>query len=276
MFHYGRMKSSAAKMMTSVFMPTYGSATIGDHTAMCEAGKWVAQELTWGAHYDNWDFDNTRFVLNFGSNVFEAHTNHTAVAHRLTRALVQVFRRPLDEGQIARLRDPAMLAALSAAGADPGPAFATQPADALRHALAVDDTQLFHSPANSGDRISLYEGLFTDAEDELNQGRADTVRHFMGDVGFEVVAGSGEMADHISVELAFLAELTAREAEALATGNAARAAKSADLARRFLAAHPGQWADTFARRVEARAQTGFYRAMVGLLQDLFAPETAVA
>ena len=89
MFHYGRMKSSASKMMTSVFMPTYGSATIGDHTAICEAGKWVAQELTWGGHYDNWDFDNTRFVLNFGSNVFEAHTNHTAVAHRLTRALVE-------------------------------------------------------------------------------------------------------------------------------------------------------------------------------------------
>ena len=49
-----------------------------------------------------------------------------------------------------------------------------------------------------------------------------------------------------------------------------------DLARRFLAAHPGQWADTVARRVEARAQTGFYRAMAGLLQDLFAPEMAVA
>ena len=189
--------------------------------------------------------------------------------------LAQVFRRPLDGGQIARLRDPAMLGALAQAGADPGPAFATQPADALRHALAVDYTQLFHSPAKAGDRISLYEGLFTGAKEELDQGRADTVRHFIGDVGFELAQGAGEPADHISVELTFLAELTAREAEAWAAGDAARAAKSAAIARRFLAAHPGQWADALARRIEDRAQTGFYRAMAGLLQDLFAPETAV-
>ena len=47
----------------------------------------------------------------------------------------------------------------------------------------------------------------------------------MGDVGFEVAEGAGEMADHISVELAFLAELTWREAEARATGDMALADK---------------------------------------------------
>jgi len=89
MFHYGRLKSSGSKLIKGLFMSTYGSGTIGNHTAICEGGKWVAQELTWGGHYDNWDFDNTRFVLNFGSNVFEAHTNHTPTAHRLTRALIE-------------------------------------------------------------------------------------------------------------------------------------------------------------------------------------------
>ncbi|RMF37179.1 MAG: twin-arginine translocation signal domain-containing protein [Alphaproteobacteria bacterium] len=89
MFHYGRMKSSTSKMVKSVFLATYGTGTIGDHTSICEGSKWVAQELSWGGHYDNWDFDNTQFILNFGSNVFEAHTNHTPVAHRLARALVE-------------------------------------------------------------------------------------------------------------------------------------------------------------------------------------------
>jgi anaerobic selenocysteine-containing dehydrogenase len=89
MFHYGRMKASSSKLIKSVFLTTYGTGTIGNHTAICEAAKWTGQELTWGGHYDNWDFDNTRFVLNFGSNVFETHTNHTSVAHRLTRALIE-------------------------------------------------------------------------------------------------------------------------------------------------------------------------------------------
>ncbi len=89
MFHYGRMKASSSKLIKSVFLSAYGTSTIGNHTAICEAAKWTGQELTWGSHYDNWDFDNTRFVLNFGSNCLEAHTNHVSVAHRLIRALVE-------------------------------------------------------------------------------------------------------------------------------------------------------------------------------------------
>jgi anaerobic selenocysteine-containing dehydrogenase len=86
MFHYGRMKASNSKLI-GTFLATYGTGSKGNHTAICEAAKWTGQELTWGKHYDNWDFDNTRFVLNFGSNVFEAHTNHIPVAHRLIARL---------------------------------------------------------------------------------------------------------------------------------------------------------------------------------------------
>ncbi len=87
MFHYGRMKASSSKLIKSVFLAAYGTATIGNHTSICEGGKWTAQELTWGKHYDNWDLDNTRFVLNFGSNLLEAHTNHIPTAHRLVNAV---------------------------------------------------------------------------------------------------------------------------------------------------------------------------------------------
>jgi anaerobic selenocysteine-containing dehydrogenase len=88
MFHYGRMKASSSKLIKSVFLAAYGTGTIGNHTSICEGGKWTAQELTWGSHYDNWDIDNTRFILNFGSNLLEAHTNHVPEAQRLARALV--------------------------------------------------------------------------------------------------------------------------------------------------------------------------------------------
>ncbi|NOZ09734.1 MAG: molybdopterin-dependent oxidoreductase [Gammaproteobacteria bacterium] len=87
MFHYGRMKASSSKLIKSVFLATYGTKTIGNHTSICEAAKWVAQELTWGKHYDNWDLDKTRYILNFGSNCLEAHTNHTPIAQRLVRAM---------------------------------------------------------------------------------------------------------------------------------------------------------------------------------------------
>jgi len=87
MFHYGRMKGGTSKLVSD-FLAAYGTGTIGNHTSLCEGGKWTAQELTWGGHYDNWDFDNTQYVLNFGSNVFESHTNHISTAQRLIRAMV--------------------------------------------------------------------------------------------------------------------------------------------------------------------------------------------
>lgn len=87
MYHYGRAKGSSSSL-PKVFMQTYGSSTIMGHTSICEGGKWVGQELTWGKHYDNWDFDNTEYVLNFGSSLLEAHTNHIPTAVRLIRAVV--------------------------------------------------------------------------------------------------------------------------------------------------------------------------------------------
>ncbi len=88
MYHYGRAKGSSSSL-PKVFMGTYGTKTISGHTSICEGGKWVAQELTWGKHYDNWDFDNTEYVLNFGSSLLEAHTNHIPTSQRLIKAKVE-------------------------------------------------------------------------------------------------------------------------------------------------------------------------------------------
>jgi len=86
MFHYGRMKASSSKLV-KIFLSNYGTGTVGNHTSICEGAKWTGQELTWGSHYDNWDFDHTKYVLNFGSNLMEAHTNHTSEAQRLIKAI---------------------------------------------------------------------------------------------------------------------------------------------------------------------------------------------
>lgn len=88
LFHYGRMKASSSALIKGTFLKAYGTKTIGNHTSICEGGKWSAQEMTWGGHYDNWDIDRTKFILNFGSNILETHTNHIPVAHRIMRAKV--------------------------------------------------------------------------------------------------------------------------------------------------------------------------------------------
>lgn len=89
MFHYGRMKASSSKIIKDYFLAALGTKTVAGHTSICESSKWTAQELTWGKHYDNWDLDNTKYVLNFGSNVLEAHTNHIPMSQRLIEAMAR-------------------------------------------------------------------------------------------------------------------------------------------------------------------------------------------
>jgi anaerobic selenocysteine-containing dehydrogenase len=87
MFHYGRMKASSSKIV-NIFLSAFGTGSKGNHTSICEGGKWTAQEFTWGKHYDNWDFDNTKFILNFGSGFLECHTNHIPTSQRAVDAMV--------------------------------------------------------------------------------------------------------------------------------------------------------------------------------------------
>ena len=87
MFHHGWISASADKLINKVFLPTYGSATIANNSCLGQSARLTAHELTWGESDDNWDFDKTRYILNFGSNVMEAHTNHVALARRLSYAL---------------------------------------------------------------------------------------------------------------------------------------------------------------------------------------------
>ncbi len=86
MFHYGRMKASDSKIVKNNFLEAFGTGTVGNHTSICEGGKWTAQELTWGAHYDMNDVEHTNMILNFGCNFYETHTSHVQLAQRAVEA----------------------------------------------------------------------------------------------------------------------------------------------------------------------------------------------
>ena len=81
MFHYGRSRIKPA--VTHFVKTGFGSATIGNHTAICETAKWLGNELTMGKHYDINDVAHSRYILIFGANVLEAHTSHSYFAQRI-------------------------------------------------------------------------------------------------------------------------------------------------------------------------------------------------
>lgn len=89
MFHYGRMKASTATVIKDFFLPAYGTATVDGHTAVCESGKWTGQELVWGGHYEINDVARTNYILNFGSNFYEAHTSHIPLSQRARKSQVE-------------------------------------------------------------------------------------------------------------------------------------------------------------------------------------------
>ncbi len=102
---------------------------------------------------------------------------------------------------------------------------------------------------------------------------AHAVRAFLADAGYVVLPVSGELPDHISVELAFMSELARREDEAMEAGDDAMAERAIALQRRFLAQHLGHWAEKFAREVEQAADAQFYRAVARLLAGFIADES---
>lgn len=87
MFHHGWISAGADALINKSFLPLYGTATIADNSCLGQSARITAHDLTWGGYEDSWDFDHTRYVLNFGSNVMEAHTNHVALSRRLSFAL---------------------------------------------------------------------------------------------------------------------------------------------------------------------------------------------
>ncbi|MBI3140317.1 MAG: molybdopterin-dependent oxidoreductase [Rhodocyclales bacterium] len=70
------------------FMNTLGSATVLNHTSVCESSKKIGMEPTWGPDIETPDFANTKYVLNFGSNILEAAYFHNPLSQRITEGRV--------------------------------------------------------------------------------------------------------------------------------------------------------------------------------------------
>ncbi|MBQ10132.1 MAG: hypothetical protein CMJ45_01100 [Planctomyces sp.] len=80
-FHQGRQRSKDALKR---FLDAFGTKTQLSHRSLCSANRRAANlTYLWESDWDINDVEHSRYILNFGSNAFEAHQGHVAFATRI-------------------------------------------------------------------------------------------------------------------------------------------------------------------------------------------------
>ena len=86
-FHQGRQRSKDALKR---FLDAFGTKTQLSHRSLC-SGNRRAANLTylWESDWDLNDVEHSKYILNFGSNAFEAHQGHVPFATRIQNGRFQ-------------------------------------------------------------------------------------------------------------------------------------------------------------------------------------------
>ena len=84
-FKWGRDRTGGA---VKRFMHSLGSNSMLNHTNICESSKKVGLEPTWGPDIESSDFANSKYILNFGSNILESAYFMNPMAQRLVDGVV--------------------------------------------------------------------------------------------------------------------------------------------------------------------------------------------
>ncbi len=80
-FHQGRQRSKDA---IKRFLDAFGTKTQLSHRALCSGNRRAANLTSlWESDWDLNDVEHSKYILNFGSNAFEAHQGHVAFATRI-------------------------------------------------------------------------------------------------------------------------------------------------------------------------------------------------
>ena len=80
-FHQGRQRSKDALKR---FLDAYGTKTQLSHRSLCSGNRRAANlAYLWESDWDLNDVEHSKYILNFGSNAFEAHQGHVPFATRI-------------------------------------------------------------------------------------------------------------------------------------------------------------------------------------------------
>lgn len=186
--------------------------------------------------------------------------------------LAAVFRAAPTAALLREIREPAVRKALEAAGADLDVGLDGRSEKDLLESLAVEYTRLFIGP---GHHIPPYASVHRGGKGASLWGPETTwFKGFVEDAGFNYRPDYHDLPDHVSVELEFMREITAREARALAEEDAGRAKKLRRIEREFLGKHLALWVLEFCRKVAAEAELPFYREVAVLTKGFVESELA--
>ena len=144
--------------------------------------------------------------------------------------------------------------------------------DALRTRVATEYAELFVGPR--APLAPLYESVYVGAVHRLNTNVTMQVRRFYEQCGMRVVKRDTVPNDHIGLELEFMAQLTAREADALESGDAGEASRLCSTQLDFLQNHLGAWVDAFASRVSGAYCADYYDAWGRFVQSFVSEQQA--
>ena len=144
--------------------------------------------------------------------------------------------------------------------------------------LRVEYARLFTGPGRTA--VMCYASEYLDASEpgagRLNGSAADYAEATYKNEGVSLVAGRGDLPDHMTTELEFLFHLCRREEAAWAAGDGDEAVRLRRSLDTFLHAHAGIWLPRFAVSVRAHAGMEAYSAMAELLSAHLAVELGEA
>lgn len=183
--------------------------------------------------------------------------------------LSAIFGREPGADLIRRIKQPHVIEALAAAGADLDGGFLDRSDDELAEELAVEYTGLFIGP---GGHVPPYASVHLTGGGDLWGSSTAGVRRFIEQAGFAYRSGHRDPPDHLSVELDFMRRLAEREARALEDSDGAMAARCRAVEAAFVTGHLARWIPQFCARIAARAELPFYRVMATLLSDFIGLE----
>ena len=82
-FHQGRQRSKDALKR---FLDAFGTKTQLSHRSLCSGNRRAANlAFLWESDWDLNDVEHSKYILNFGSNAFEAHQGHIPFASRIQK-----------------------------------------------------------------------------------------------------------------------------------------------------------------------------------------------
>ena len=124
----------------------------------------------------------------------------------------------------------------------------------------------------SADPVFPYESVYTSAEHLLMQRSRDEVLAAYRAQGFERSGDLNVPEDHAGIELAFMARLCRKEADALAAGDEVGAEAARETQRVFLRDHVLAWFPQLCADLEKRAKRGLYRGLAETVRQFLAFE----